>query len=221
MFLFADQVPTVRLCLQSHLPYYAHQHHVVSLLFKDLRGFPLSGMERIFPAGVLGSSQVSYRSPPRNWSLGFSPTSSRSPLSPFLCSSSSTQESGSSARTDWFRLFSPTKPKTTWRARWKMARAHALNLEDHLHRDNQQALCQYLLPFQMTPSLRNMRLAARGTSVCPGSALTWLGSFALPQYLCRHSLSGRTACLLETTRLIDGWPPSLSLWCPASLLSSQ
>ena len=66
MFLFADQVPTVGLCVLPHLPYYAHQHHVVSLLFKDLRGFPLSGMERIFPAGVLGSSQVSYRSPPRN-----------------------------------------------------------------------------------------------------------------------------------------------------------
>ena len=66
MFLFADQVPTVGLCVLPHLPYYAHQHHVVSLLFKDLRGFPLSGMERIFPAGVLGSSQVSYLFPLRS-----------------------------------------------------------------------------------------------------------------------------------------------------------
>ena len=167
MFVFADQVPTVGLCLQPHLPFYAHQHHVVSLLFRDWCGFSPTGMERTFQAGVLGSSQVSYLSPLRSWSSGFSPTSLRSPLSPFLCSSSSTQESGSSARTDWFRLFSPTKPKTTWRTRWKMARTQVLNLEDRLHRDNQQgprALCQYLLPFQMTPSLRNMRLAARRTS---------------------------------------------------------
>ena len=163
----------------------------------------------MFQMEVLGSFQVSYTSPLRSSSLGFSPTSLHFPLSSSLCSSSNTRGKESFERTDWWKHFSQTKLRRTWRmTHWRMTLAHALNLGDHRQLlDNQPdhpVPSQQFQPCHLTHLLHKLKPIVRGSSVCHGFAHIWLGAFVLSPYLCLRSSSGLMACLLAMTRPIDG-----------------
>ena len=166
-------------------------------------------MERTSQKKVLGSFQVSYTSPLRSSSLGFSPTSLHFPLSSSSCSSSNTQGKESFERTDWWKHFSRTKPRRTWRATHRRMRlTHDLNPEDPKqllgNQPDHPVPSRHFQPSQLTQLLHKPRPTEKRSSVCHGFAHIWLGAFVLSPYLCLHSSSGLTACLLAMTRHTDG-----------------
>ena len=204
------QVPTIGMRFQSHVPHYADQHHVVSLIQIHILHPLLSpGMEHISQMQILTPyTLVSYTSPLRSSSLGLSPTSSPFPLSSSLCSSSSTQDKESFERTDWWKHFSRTRLKMTWTHLRMTLVTHVLNPEEPKqlldNRPDHPVLSQHFQPCRPTQLLHKQRPIVKGGSVCHGFALIWLGVFVLSPYLCLHSSSGLMACLLAMTRHIDG-----------------